>query len=128
MREKLTVEDLFGSAGFSPCGPVTWGEPCPERQKGVYVVVIDSEIVYVGRTRGPLAQRIREFYRHKYGDRRPHRGGQEVLQMPGIRLVYWCAAENPTAAEAKVLDASKEREDRLPRANRRRGNRAPSGA
>ena len=64
MREKLTVEDLFGSAGFSPCGPVTWGEPCPERQKGVYVVVIDSEIVYVGRTRGPLAQRIREFYRH----------------------------------------------------------------
>jgi hypothetical protein len=126
MREKLTIEDLFGSAGLSPCGPIAWDQDCPERGKGVYVVVIDSEIVYIGRTKRPLAQRIREFYRHKHGEKRPHRGGQEVLRMLGARLVYWCAAENRTEAETKMLDAFKNNNGRLPRANRRRGDRAPS--
>ena len=126
MCKKMTVEDLFGSAGLLPCGPVAWGQPCPERRKGIYVVVIDSEIVYIGRTKRPLARRIREFYLHKYGDKRPHHGGQEVLKMPDARLVYWCAAESPTEAETKMLDAFKDRNSRLPRANRRRGDRPPS--
>jgi hypothetical protein len=123
MREKLAVADLFGSAGLLPCGPIPWDQNCPERGKGVYAVVIDSEIVYVGRTKRPLAQRIREFYRHKYGDKRPHRGGQEVLNMPGTRSVYWCAIENPIEAESKMLDFFKNSSGRLPRANRRRGDR-----
>jgi hypothetical protein len=126
MRETLTVQDLFRSAGLSPCGPVEWGKPCPEHQKGVYVVVIESEVVYVGRTERPLARRIREFYRHKYGDKHPHQGGQELLKMPGDRLVYWCAAENPAEAETKMLNAFKGCYDRLPRANRRGGDRAQS--
>lgn len=126
MGKNLTVEDLFGSASLSPCGPVSWDKTCPEYRKGVYVVVIDSEVVYIGRTKRSLARRIREFYRHKYGDKRPHRGGQEVLNMPGPRFVYWCAAENPTETESKMLDAFKNIYGRLPRANRRRGDRMPT--
>ncbi len=126
MREELTVEDLFGSAGLSLCGPVRWGEACPEHRKGVYAVVIKREVVYVGRTKRPLARRIREFYRQKYGKKSPHRGGQEILRMPGTRLVYWCAAENPTEAETRMLNAFRDCYDRRPRANRRGGDLAQS--
>ena len=126
MREELTVEDLFGSAGLLPCGPVRWGEACPEHRKGVYAMVIKREVVYVGCTKGPLARRIREFYRQKYGKKSPHRGGQEILKMPGTRLVYWSATENPRAAETKMLDAFEGHKGRLPRANRKRGDRVPA--
>jgi hypothetical protein len=126
MCENLDIEDLFGSAGLSPSGPIPWGQDCPERGTGVYAIAIDSEIVYVGRTKRALAQRIREFYRHKYGDKRPHRGGQEILNMPGARLVYWCVAENPTEAERRMLDAFKNSRGRLPHANRRRGDQVPT--
>ncbi len=126
MSAKVTVADLFGVAGLSPCDPVCWGEPCTERRPGVYVVVIDQTIVYIGRTKRPLSRRINEFYRHRYGDKRPHRGGQEVLNIPGVRFLYWCPSDDPRAAEAKMLRAFEDRYGRLPSANRRRGDRAPT--
>ncbi len=123
--DRSTVADLFGAAGLSPVGPVRWGEPCAEDRPGVYIVTADRAIVYVGRTRRAIAKRLKEFYQHKYGDRRPHRGGQEVLRIPGVRLVYWCPTDDPRVAEARMLRAFERRYGRLPFANRRRGDQAP---
>lgn len=121
----LTIADLFGSAGLAPQPPVRWGEPCKEHQPGVYVVEIDGTVVYIGRTRRSLARRISEFYRHRYGDKRPHREGQELLNLPGVRLVYWRATDEPRDAETKMLRTFEDRYGCLPIANRRRGDRKP---
>lgn len=118
----LTVSDLFAVAGLSPVGPISWGEPCVEHRPGVYVVLIEDAIVYIGRSKRPLSRRIREFYRHKYGDQRPHRGGQEVLNMTGARMVYWCATDAPRDAETSMLRGFEDVYGRLPTANRRRGD------
>jgi hypothetical protein len=119
----MTLDALFTAAGLSPCGPVRWGEACAEQDSGVYVVVVDDAIVYIGRTRRPLSRRIREFYRHRYGDKRPHRGGQELFRIPGDRIVYWCPTADPCEAETKMLRAFEDFYGRLPAANRRRGDR-----
>jgi hypothetical protein len=34
----MTVEQLFRTAGLSPCGPVRWMQPVLESEKGVYVI------------------------------------------------------------------------------------------
>jgi hypothetical protein len=53
----------------------------------------------------PLAQRLREFYGHKYGNRAPHRGGQLLLTLPGERSVYWAATDHFRIAEHLMLEA-----------------------
>jgi hypothetical protein len=90
----------------------------------VYVVVTSppETVVYVGRTKRALARRLREFYRHVYGDKRPHRGGQEVLTLTGERWVYWCATDNPREVERILLDTYKAQTGSLPSANRRLGD------
>src|SRR5581483_3515115 len=95
----LTVPDLFAAAGLAPCGPIPWTQKCGETRPGVYVVTVEGEIVYIGRARNSLSRRIGQFYRHKYGAKRPHRGGQDLLRLVGDRHIYWCAADNPAAAE-----------------------------
>lgn len=127
MSTKLMVADLFAVAGLSPEGPIVWGEPCLERRPGVYVVMVAESIVYIGRSKRPLSRRIREFYRHRYGDKRPHRGGQEVLNMPGVRFVYWCPSDDPRDAETKMLRAFEGCYGRLPAGNWRRGDRPSKG-
>ena len=91
----------------------------------MYVVVTTPPemVVYIGRTKRALARRLREFYRHRYGDKRPHRGGQEVLRLPGERWVYWCATEDPRQVETALLDAFVTQTGKLPLANRRLGDR-----
>jgi hypothetical protein len=90
-------------------------------------------IVYIGTTRRRLAVRLRDFYRHRYGGRSPHRGGQAVLLLrdAGWPLRVWWAqvpADRAGHVEAQLL-ARFAREvstavHRLPYANRRRGRRA----
>jgi hypothetical protein len=120
----MTVAQLFGAAGLSPFGPVAWGTPCDERVAGVYAVVIDDDVVYIGRAGRSLRRRLGEFYRHRYGDRRPHRGGQELLKMSGVREIFWCATNDARGAETQMLRAFEAYFQRLPTANRRRGDRA----
>ena len=122
------LAQLFATAGLSPCGPVGWGEPCPERQPGIYVVTDANAVIYIGRTKRPLAKRLREFYRHQYGNRSPHRGGQAVLKVTGERWVYWCPTADPRGAERTLLQAFLSLTGSLPLANRRRGDRAQATA
>jgi len=107
MSNTVTVNDLFKSANLSACGPIKWGDPVTERSSGVYVISLARKaelgcgtrnvdyldaslrtrwlqrrtIIYIGRTKRPLTVRIREFFRHQYGDKVPHRGGQAVLKL-----------------------------------------------
>jgi len=105
---------------------VLWGQELPETRAGVYVVVADNgnhEIVYIGRTRRSLRKRLREFCRHRYGDKSPHRGGQEVLLHKCPLLVYWAPTADYAAAENSMIEYFKARTGGLPYANRVRSAR-----
>jgi len=142
----VTVAELFAQAELHPSGPVSWGNPIPERTAGVYVVAIQNwaaiasealpphvpqicrdrwvagqSVIYIGRTKSSLHARLNQFYRHHYGDLSPHRGGQSVLLLEIFeRWVYWAPTEEAKAAEAAMIEAFFERTGRLPFANRQR--------
>jgi hypothetical protein len=107
----LTVEELFGDARIVPGGVANWGDPIPESGPGVYVVSIAGRapfkidslpagerrywnphelIIYIGRS-AQLSHRLRQFYRHKYGNRSPHHGGQAILTVQGPKRIDWAA-------------------------------------
>ena len=150
----MTVADLFEAARLSPLGPVGWGTAIPMTEKGgVYVVALVAEaglvggglaefldpseqkrwlpnqpVVYIGQTTTQtLAKRLEQFYRHEYGDKSPHRGGQalKLLLKPPVPWspialwVYWSAATDPKASESTMIEAFKNKVGRLPFANRR---------
>lgn len=143
----IAVETAFGWAGLTPRGPVAWEMPFEERQPGIYVVALSESInlsrdaielrnlpphelakwvpgeriVYIGRTKRGLQRRLREFYRHTYGARSPHRGGQAVLLLSMPRFVYWAATDHSTEAEHSMIEHFKAATDQLPFANRKRG-------
>jgi hypothetical protein len=119
----MNVRDVFQAAGLEPCGPASWGEPVPERGPGVYVVVADDQIIYIGRSGRPLRRRLREFYRHRHGARSPHRGGQAVLLLKCPLVVYWAATADYAAAENCMIEFFKSQVGELPYANRVRSAR-----
>ena len=115
----------------SPCRrPVRWGAEVPERGQGVYVVVLarirlirGQRILYVGRTKRSIRKRVKEFYKHRYGDPRPHHGGQEVLRFkPGLK-VHWAATDDPVGAEHLMIERFRDLVGRMPYANRVRASR-----
>lgn len=142
----LTAGDVFRAADLVPHGPVAWGTLPAETAPGVYVVSLLDDpqgciglpsadylserererwlpghpVVYIGRTRRPLARRIREFYRHKHGKTAPHRGGQAVKLLICNLWVFWCPTDEPTHAEHAMIEAFCRHTGRLPFANRRR--------
>lgn len=139
----LTPDDLFAAAGLTPTGTVRWGEPIPEPGPGVYVVSVadpdriefdarfeqerahwleDQAVVYIGRSRR-LARRLRQFYRHAYGDRSPHRGGQAILLLRCDMVIRWAATPDYAGAEHRLLEAFKAQTGRKPFGNRMRSAR-----
>lgn len=143
----VTVAEIFKAADLDPCGPVSWNTRLPETQPGVYVLSLlvdphaefsDSPapklpkelsikwldrqpVVYIGRTRRSLQYRIGQFYRHKYGNKSPHRGGQSILLLDPKPWVFWARADDPTVAERKMIEAFREKTNALPFGNRCRG-------
>jgi putative transcriptional regulator len=126
----ITVKQLFNVAELPVCGPVRWkDERVPDKQPGVYVVatvscpddevgmedvaglptkvarrwVPSQPILYVGETTRPLSTRIDEFYRHKYGAKSPHRGGQDVKLLDCPLWIYWSPTERPVDAEKSMI-------------------------
>ena len=129
-----------------------WGTRVRESRPGVYVVALvgeatlgcsvdaeflepderkrwrpDEPVVYIGQTtRQALAGRVSQFYRHKYGARSPHSGGEAVkllLSPPSPRppcnlWVYWSPAPDPYDAELLMICAFRRRVGQLPFANR----------
>jgi GIY-YIG catalytic domain len=131
MTGHVTVQEIFNAAGLLPCGPVSWGTPIPERSGGVYLIELGQSkeedgqsIIYVGRTKRPLRRRMREFYKHRYGKRRPHRGGQTILKFAPSLLVYWATTDACADAEDKMIERFRKLVGRLPYGNRMRSARA----
>jgi hypothetical protein len=142
----LTVAELFRKANLALHGPVRWNTPIPDKHPGVYVIglsadanasssEIDAEylgvperlrwianqpIVYIGQaTRQTLATRLGQFYRHKYGAKSPHRGGQALKLLTCDLWVYWSPCDNPRGCESLMLDAFQKQSGQLPFANRK---------
>jgi hypothetical protein len=145
MEESLTVSTLFKRIALSPLGPVRWGKPIPDESPGVYVIALSADakastcdidadyletserfrwipnqpIIYIGQaTRQTLATRLRQFYRHKYGAKSPHRGGQALKLLKCDLWVYWSPCENPLGCESLMLELFKKHTGQLPFANR----------
>ena len=100
MTAYVKVQEVFDAAGLLARGPVTWGNPVPERSGGVYLIELvqpkegdGQTIIYVGRTKRPLRRRMQEFYKHRYGEKRPHRGGQSILKFAPWLRVYWATRD-----------------------------------
>ncbi len=75
-------------------------------------------IIYIGQTTKCLHRRLQQFYRHKFGQKSPHRGGQRVLLLKGCQLwIHWSPTEQPKKAEAMMIDAFWSRAGHLPFAN-----------
>lgn len=105
----IEVDDLCAEASISLSGKVDWGEAVPHVASGIYLIVApkagrNQNIVYIGRGK-QLRKRLGQFYRHKYGNTAPHRGGQEILLLPGPKTVYWAAVEDYADAEDRLLTA-----------------------
>ena len=144
-RADMTPRQLFDAAALPVLGPVPWREPVPERGPGVYVIArvasadsvgerLDAEavlreerparlwlptepVIYIGKATS-LRERLNQFYRHRYGDRSPHRGGQDVLLLSCPLWIDWSAVAVPEAAERAMLGHFKLTVGARPFANR----------
>jgi len=72
----------------------------------------EQPILYIGKAGGlglksTLRKRIRQFYRHRHGDRSPHRGGHDLkLLLPRLPVwLFWAPTEDRLAVERKILAA-----------------------
>lgn len=150
MPSGVTVAEAFAAASLIPSGPVHWDTRIDETRSGVYVLSVTSDpdtcfglfdlpslpphlaanwlagepIVYIGRTRRALRIRLREFYRHQFGQKRPHKGGEAALLINPKPLVFWATTTDPVTAERMMIDEFHRRVGRLPFANRCRGSAA----
>jgi len=149
-KKSLTVGELFRAAGLTTHGPVSWNEDATEKRAGIYVIALASRpdetcdkismprfedagvlrrwnlgqtVVYIGRTKRSLRKRIHEFYKHRHGDPRPHKGGQDVKLLSLPLWVYWCPTDDCARAEEKMIDFFRGEVGRLPFANRVRSAR-----
>lgn len=131
-------EQLFSRASVPMRGPLPWRTPIPENGSGVYVIALaepsrvrvdhldtdqrsrwvgGEEIVYIGRATR-LRRRLSQFYRHRYGDRRPHSGGQSILLLECPMLVYWGPAADFREAEHRMIETFRATVGAMPFANR----------
>lgn len=138
----MSVVELFDLASLNLCGPVVWDTPILEKAAGVYVIAladpnliptfaasadltdtfqkrwnVDQEVIYIGRATS-LRKRIRQFYRHKHGAPRPHRGGQDIKLLQADVNVYWAVTDNFCEAEKHMIDAFKLQVGQLPFGNK----------
>jgi hypothetical protein len=113
------IEELFASVGLLPRGPVPWNIDLPDAGPGVYVIVSNGEVVYIGQTTRSLAQRLRAVYRHQYGAKSLRSGEQDMSQPPTSLSVYWAPTDDPRGAAADMLRWFSRRFTQLPLGNRK---------
>ncbi len=124
----MTAEELLASVGLTANGPIAWKTKCPERRTGVYIITTEANgIVYIGRTSQTLARRLGQFYRHRFGAKSPHRGGQRILTLARPLSVYWSPTDTPRAKERELIKEFTKRYDRFPYGNRKSGDGQKSG-
>jgi hypothetical protein len=137
----LSAPELYTLAGIVPAGSVCWGDDVPSSQSGVYVITIedtlpgyklpdhersfwlpDQTIIYIGRAK-QLTRRLRQFRRHVYGKKSPHRGGQAILLLDCEKTITWAEVEDYGTAEAALINAFRSVVGRMPFGNRMCGFR-----
>jgi len=125
----ITVSELFGVAELKPSAAFAW-EDIPliaERRCGIYVVAITptsrgkvgkarilklpakekdrwldfQPIIYIGKTDRPISTRLKEFYRHKYENKSPHRGGQSRHLVQRIPQWYFLQIQRAPFAKSE---------------------------
>lgn len=137
-RQKiLSADDLFRQIGIKRSTTTLWGEDVPERGSGVYIVSLenadiaidrltirersfwnaDQTVIYIGRSNN-LRRRLKQFQRHKYGQPRPHRGGEAILLLEGRKIIQWASVTDYAKAERRLIEAFKARVGRMPFGNR----------
>lgn len=153
--QSVTLRDVFAAAGLEPIGPVPWGTDVSEGLPGVYVVAlvetvdmscpqlmharvckdprmedrwqVGQSIIYIGRTRRSLRKRIKEFYKHDYGDPKPHSGGQEVLCLECDLWIYWASTDDPEGAEHMMIEHYRAATGAFPYANKVKAAKTQAG-
>lgn len=147
----ITVRKLFGAAGLSVFGPVSWGNSVNEKRPGVYLIATVANpdegispfvpvnlprmvasrwlprqpILYIGQTTVSLMARMNQFYRHKHGARGPHKGGQDLKLLTKCPLsVYWSPTECAVEAEKMMIEEFVAATNRLPFGNLRYPSRS----
>jgi hypothetical protein len=139
----LSVTELFRSVDLKMHGPVDWGQPILEPASGIYVITlldplttlvdhlpdservrwnVGQEIIYIGKAKR-IRRRIREFYRHQYGAKSPHRGGQAIKLLNCPMMVYWSLVADYAEAEHRLIKSFQDSIGSLPFANRVRAAR-----
>ncbi|PYP91665.1 MAG: hypothetical protein DMG65_07200 [Candidatus Angelobacter sp. Gp1-AA117] len=79
----------------------------------------NQPIIYIGQTtKRTLTKRLGEFYRHIYGAKSPHSGGEAVKLLHCDLWVYWSPSPDPRDSELLMLCAFRKRVGKLPFANR----------
>jgi hypothetical protein len=141
----LTIEELYRVAGIVPSGSASWGKVDDERPRVYVISIADPEtvsraslpekergfwnphqrIIYIGRATN-LSRRLRQFSRHKYGERAPHHGGQAILAVDRPKQIDYAACDDALSAadaEHRLIEAFKAATGRLPFGNRVRSAR-----
>ena len=124
----VTPEWLLAQAEIEPGGVVEWGCSIPEHEAGIYIVttsdppIAGQPVIYIGRAKC-LSRRLKQFYSHKYGDKAPHRGGQEILKLDGLKMVHWAPSAAYAEAERRLLEAFRSEAGAWPYGNRMKSAR-----
>jgi hypothetical protein len=115
----VTPEWVFAQAGLKAAGSVRWGHPVPEAGAGVYIITMPGYgVVYIGRFKH-LAEHLREFRRHIYGNMKPHGGGQEILRLSDQKVIHWACTSAHVEAERIMIAAFLRQASRRPHGNQR---------
>jgi len=74
--------------------------------------------LYIGQTtKRTFHKRLKDFYRHKIGNRSPHAGGQVIKLLRCELWVYWSPIDNPYETEQMMIRAFKKQASQPPYAN-----------
>jgi hypothetical protein len=148
MKKSLTVSELFRAVRLKPSVAVKWDDiPSIKKEScGVYIVAITKNpnaacgksdisrlrkaererwlqfqpVIYIGCTSRTLRERLREFHKHKYGYKSPHRGGQSRHHVRHIpQWIFFAATKRFEEAESKMIAVFEKRTGNIPYANRR---------
>jgi hypothetical protein len=82
-------------------------QPAPdqitERLSGFWLP--DESIVYIGQTTAKLGKRVRQYYKTKLGDKRPHAGGHWIKTLSNLSemYVYYAACSDPHEKEDALM-------------------------
>lgn len=128
LRESDDVPSFLPS---SPAGRFKGRDPSVAPETLAAAWVARERLLYIGRAApGPsgrrgLSKRLDEYRRHGAGEPVGHWGGRYIWQLADHEdlLVAWKTDDDPTVAEADLLDEFIEDHGRPPFANLRRGDR-----